>query len=341
MSEPKGRFEWVVTVARIALVITLLCLAAVIVVTVSAMILAAQDGKGWMDLVLHAIAIVAVIVAAAWFVAIYGLLRVWVATEAAAMYNTGAIGRIETLLDDQAVSARKLIELSTLSDEAKSLLYRDRELEAMREMMHGMLVRQDYRSADELIQSIERRPAYAEEAAVMRQELLSTRQASIEDKVNLSVSRVEEIIARGDWARATREVKRMLQAFPASEKVAALPGRIEIARARAKTDLLQAYDDAVRRNDIEGSINLLKELDRYLSPQEAAALQDSARGVLKAKLHNLGVQFAIRVTEGQWPDAITVGETIMRDYPNSRMAHEVQSKMDQLRQRAAAAVVKK
>jgi hypothetical protein len=145
---------------------------------------------------------------------------------------------------------------------------------------------------------------------------------------------VDEIIARADWARATREAARMRSAFPTNSKIAALPQRIETARMKHKRDLLQAYGEAVRKNDVDASIELLKELDRYLSPQEGAALQDSARGVFKAHLHNLGVQFAIRVAETQWKEAITVGGEIIKEFPNSRMAHEVRSKMEQLRQRA-------
>ena len=133
-----------------------------------------------------------------------------------------------------------------------------------------------------------------------------------------------------------REAQRILQAIPDNAKIAAMPQKIEAARIRHKRDLLQTYGELVRKNDIDGSIELLKQLDRYLSPQEAAALQDSARGIFRAKLHNIGVQFAIRVAEGQWAEAVASGEEIIQNYPNSRMAHEVRAKLDLLRQRANA-----
>jgi outer membrane protein assembly factor BamD (BamD/ComL family) len=63
-------------------------------------------------------------------------------------------------------------------------------------------------------------------------------------------------------------------------------------------------------------------------------MEESARGVFRAKLHNLGVQFAICVTDQRWAEAIEVGEQIISEYPNTRMASEVRSKMDQLRARA-------
>jgi hypothetical protein len=97
---------------------------------------------------------------------------------------------------------------------------------------------------------------------------------------------------------------------------------------------LKQYDEAVKRNDVDYSIQLLKELDMYLPPQEAAALEESARGVFRAKLHNLGVQFAINVTDKQWAKAVATGEEIMMEFPNTRMAQEVREKMDLLRSRS-------
>ena len=111
---------------------------------------------------------------------------------------------------------------------------------------------------------------------------------------------------------------------------------IRTAQMKHKLRLLEAYGEAVKKTDIDRSIDLLRELDKYLAPQEAAALEESARGVLRAKLHNLGVQFAMRITEENWAEALAIGEQIVRAYPNSRMAKEVRDKMDQLTTLAAA-----
>ena len=102
------------------------------------------------------------------------------------------------------------------------------------------------------------------------------------------------------------------------------------AQARHKRDLLAAYGEAVRNGDIDRSIELLRDLDKYLTPQEGAAMEESARGVFRAKLHNLGVQFSIRVTEEQWREAVQIGRQIVEEYPNSRMAQEVRMKMETL-----------
>ena len=75
-------------------------------------------------------------------------------------------------------------------------------------------------------------------------------------------------------------------------------------------------------------------MDNYLTPTEAAALEESARDVFRARLHNMGVQFSLFVTEQAWHKALKLGKEIIREYPNSRMAEEVRQKIDTLKQRA-------
>ena len=339
MPEQTGRFEWLKVMTTVFLAAVLSLLVVGLVYSVSEFVRKAFDtyAENWTSVLPSLVLVLAVLAGMVWAVMVFGVLRIVLSAHTHIEDMAGEIGRLETLLEDQATSARKLVDLASLSDQAKSLLYRDREVEAFREMMHSMLVRQDYKMAEDLIAGIEKRPSMALDAAVMRQELEATRQASIEGKIDLAIGRVEEIIAKADWPRAVREAARMSAAFPHNAKIAALPQHIEEARMKHKRDLLQNYGEAVRKNDVDASIELLKELDRYLSPQEAAALQDSARGVFKAHLHNLGVQFAIRVAEKQWKEAITAGEEIMREFPNSRMAHEVRAKMDLLNERAGIA----
>jgi len=197
------------------------------------------------------------------------------------------------------------------------------------------MIKQDYTTAAALIDGLETRFGYADEAARLREEMEQTKRATLEEKIDAAVGRIQQIIDQRNWSLAMRESRRILRLFPENPKVASLPERIERARARHKRELLQEYGEAVRKNDVDRSIDLLKELDLYLTPQEGAALQESARGVFKAKLHNLGVRFAIAVTDQQWAEAVRTGEEIIQEFPNSRMATEVRQKLDVLRGRAA------
>ena len=99
--------------------------------------------------------------------------------------------------------------------------------------------------------------------------------------------------------------------------------------------MLDSWNDAVTRHDVDGSIEILKQLDTYLTPKEAEGMQETARHIFREKLNTLGKQFATAVQEHRWAEAIRVGDAIVRDFPNTRIAQEVREKMDVLRKRAA------
>lgn len=336
MPRTNGRFNWLNKLSLITVLATLAFLAIAIVGVVAGAVLTALELGLWPWLAYGAMGVVGVLLLGVWTYIIYGLIRVFVANEYSVSQTSGRFERMETLLENQADSLKKLIELSSLSNQAKSLIYHEREMNEFRDRIHNDLMRQDYKTAGAIIDRIEKEFGYVDEAAKLREEVDNFRKATLDEKVDGTVARIQRIIERHDWGRAIRETKRALRMFPNDSKITALPERIQAVRTNHKRELLQAYGEAVRKNDIDRSIGLLKELDIHLTPQEAAALQDSARGVFRTKLHNLGVQFAICVTEEQWADAIKVGEQIVGEFPNSRMAHEVRSKMEQLRTRAAA-----
>jgi hypothetical protein len=240
------------------------------------------------------------------------------------------LSRIESVLQAIHESDRRLVDLSQMSDAAKSLLFRQREIEAMNELLHEYLLNQQYDLAEGLANDVEKRLGYPEQVKRMRGEIATTRSSTSDQKIDESVDRVKKYLDTHEWSIARRMAQRLARSLPESPKILALPEMIRDAQARHKRDLLSAYGEAVKTGDVDKSIELLRELDKYLSPQEAAALEDSARGVFRAKLHNLGVQFAIRVTEEQWLDARNIGQQIMAEYPNSRMAQEVRTKMDTL-----------
>ena len=239
---------------------------------------------------------------------------------------------IEDTLHIHQESFRKLETLSKLSDQAKSLIYHERELEALRETIHAMLLKQNYQSANELVKRMEQKLGMHEEAARIKSEIETNKQKTVEEKIDGAVSRIQAILDRQDWSQAKREAKRLTALFPNSPKVASLPMRIQNSWNEYKKVLLKNYSEAVAINDVERSIELLKELDKYLTPQEGSALAESARDVFKKKLHNLGVQFAISITDQAWTQAIATGENIILEFPNSRMAREVKAKMSLLKE---------
>ena len=338
MVDDNGRYKWVGKLAKLGLIGALVVLGLTLAGTVVCAILhgpnAAVPAMFWPAI---GIAMAAEVVGIVWLFVAYGMIRSVLSIERTAYGLLGPFERVETLMVDQLQAAKQMVDLATLSDRAKGLVYRDSEIEAIREMVHHDMMRQDYKTAEAAINSIERDLGYADEAARLRQALDAGRKATLEEKIDAAIMRVQDILNAFQWGRAIRESNRILRLFPNNPKVASLPERIETARAKRKRDLLQAYGAAVRKDDIDRGVALLKELDLYLTPQEGAALADSARGVFKARLRYLGVQFSIRITDKVWSEAVAVGQDIMNEYPNSRMAREVRDRMDVLKQRAADA----
>lgn len=338
MSDENRRFSWVLRFARIWMIAAWAFLALAAAATVTLAVVSIRLSPSWTAAAPFVAAFAAELVAGLWVLVIYGMIQVLISAQEQLTHASGRLGRLEAVLNEVSSSTKALTDLARLSDRAKRLVCQEQEIEALRETVRRELTLQDYEGADAMIDAIEKELGYTEEAARMRDEAVAARRATMEEKVDASIQRIQGIIDRHDWARATGEAQRLIHVMPQSEKIAALPQRIETARTQHKRELLQAYGEAVRRNDVDRSIDLLKQLDLYLTPQEAAALQESARGVFRARLHNLGVQFAICVTDQHWAEAVATGEQIVREYPNSRMATEVRSKMEQLRARASGTV---
>src|SRR5262245_60786289 len=141
-------------------------------------------------------------------------------------------------------------------------------------------------------------------------------------------------MASHDWERARHGMDHLLKRYAEHPGVRALPQDFETRRSEHKRRLLKEWDEAVQRDEVDRGIRVLRELDQYLTPNEAQALKEAARDVFRARLHQLGVQFSLAVTDGQWNRAMDIGNQIMNEFPNSRMANEVRERFKVLQQRA-------
>ena len=80
-------------------------------------------------------------------------------------------------------------------------------------------------------------------------------------------------------------------------------------------------------------MEMLKELDAYLTEDEAGPYREVARGVIGKARDNLGVQFKLAVQDRRWDRASQLGDRIIEQFPNSRMAGEVRGMLDSIRAR--------
>lgn len=237
-------------------------------------------------------------------------------------------------LTAQGDSLAMIAQNSQVSDATRSVLNRQKERDLYRQAIEEDTAKGDYEAALFLIEEMEQRFGLTQEAQKLREGIQSQHVTSMQVKLDEAIKHIEQLFQQHEWARAESEIERLLKLLPNAEQAKQLPERLKQSQEKYKNKLLKEWDRAVKRNDIDLAIDLLRELDQYVSADEARRLEESARDVFKAKLLQLGVKFRFAAQEQRWQDALEVGLQIVEEFPNSRMATEVQNKMAVLRERA-------
>lgn len=230
---------------------------------------------------------------------------------------------------------RSINERLLLSDAAKATASRQRDRDLLRRAIQEDMSNGDLDAAMAMVVELATVYGYRQESEELREKIDSARAAQYEERVTRAVAHFEELLAAQDWERAAAEAAKIQRLFPDSPRTTRLPARVRQAWEQHKQDLERKFLEAARRDDIELAMDLLKQLDKYLSEAEAAPFKEVARGVIGKKKENLGVQFKIAVHDRDWIAASHVGDQIIREFPNTRMADEVRSMIDLLRDRAA------
>lgn len=221
-----------------------------------------------------------------------------------------------------------------LSDEAKEIAFRDTERMELGEAVLSKLHQHDFEETYSMIRTMAQMEKYRGLAEQLARTADSYRNATEKDRISQVIAHIDRLCEQYRWSQAAAQIDNLIRAFPYSEEAKVMPRRLRERKDRRKRDLLAMWDEAVQSKDTDLSLEILRDLDTYLTPTEGLALKESASTVFRTKLHNLGVQFALAVTERKWTDALTAGQQIVRDFPNSRMSHEIRSKMDILQERA-------
>ncbi len=242
---------------------------------------------------------------------------------------TDRLHQIATLLT--TVSEQQL-----LSDRAKAVAFRSNDRQALRKAIREEMNAKDWEAALVLANEMETQFGYTQEAATLRAEINNNHTEVINRQIAEAAAVIDEHVRLERWSYAMREAERIIQIYPNEEAAKRLPQDIEARRQAHKRQLLDTWKDSVARNDIDGSIEVLKKVDPYLTPAEAASMQETARGIFRERLNNLRDKFAAAAKAENWPEAIRLGELIMAEHPNSRLALEIRDTMETLRQRAGS-----
>ncbi len=238
------------------------------------------------------------------------------------------------MMDTQRQLLEAIRETTALSDSAKQVAFRAKDLTTLRAAIGEDIQKGDFEAATMLVNEMERRFGYAQEADRLREQILEKSKAAIDQRVADTVEHVELLLTRFEWADATRESDRLARLFPNHLEARRLPSRIQTARDAHKRELLKMWKDAVAKDDVDRSVELLRQLDQYLTPSEAEAYKEGARDVFRKRLQQLGVQFALHVHDRNWMDALRIGRQITDEFPNTRIAAEVRERLPILEEKA-------
>jgi hypothetical protein len=198
-----------------------------------------------------------------------------------------------------------------------------------------LLEQKDFDSVERLINQISDHTQFTQLAEQLRGQTVKFRESTDGEKISEYICEVQKLFDSFDWIKASGEIERLIELWPQSEQIKELRQILLDKKQQRKHQLLNQWDQAVQRKDTDLSLEILKELDLYLTPNEGLALQEAAKDVFKTKLHNLGIQFSTAVTNKCWPKALELGRVISHDFPNSRIAEEIREKMDFLQQKGA------
>ncbi len=230
----------------------------------------------------------------------------------------------------QIISDRML-----LSDTAKRIAYRQEDVNALREAIREDIAKKDFDAALVLVQEMSATFGYREEAEEFREQIMSARSSEIDARITVLLQRLDKIIEVHDFPQAMSDALKIQRIYPDQPRVEKLDQYVREAQEAYKHQIERNFLAAAQKDDVDGAIALLTELDHYLTEREAEPFREVARGVIGKKRDNLGVQFKMAVHDKEWLKAIRVGEQIIRDFPNTRMAEEVRERIDLLRERAA------
>jgi hypothetical protein len=224
-------------------------------------------------------------------------------------------------------------EQQLISDRTKQVAYRTRDRDALRRAIHEEMTQHDWEAALVLANDMGTVFGYKGEAARLKREIEAKHQETLRKQVGESIAGIDRLIRTEKWQEALAEAHKIAQAYPNDEQAHTLPQAVEERRQGHKRQLFESFNEAIQRHDIDGGIEILRKLDPYLTPQEAEAMQETARNLFKDKLNALRTQLALAIKGEQWQQAYQLSETISRDFPNTRIAQEVRERMDELKQR--------
>src|ERR1700722_1375071 len=214
------------------------------------------------------------------------------------------ISRLSERLEQICMALSEVTENQLISDRTKSIAFRDKDRDTLRRAVQEEISRQDWEAALRLVNDLEAIFGYKGEADRFRADINGRRHEVTNRQIEEQLPSVERYVNAEAWGQAIQEAHRIMALFPNEPRVQNLPVEIENRRQERKRKLMDSWHEAVNKHDVDGSIEILKHLDLYLTPVEAEGMQETARGVFKEKINLLRAQFSMTVQGKRWVEAI-------------------------------------
>jgi len=248
--------------------------------------------------------------------------------DADAMRELGA--RLESLQH----AVEELRQQHALSDDARRVLNRRSERELLRKAIEEDITAEDWEAALVLVRELAESFGYRADAEEFRTRIETARHETQERRVQAAIRGLDRLVGERRWEAAEVEAARIARLYPDSREVRELQNKVAQAREAYKHDLERRFLAAAQGERVEEAMTLLREMDAYLTESEAHQFEEVARGVIGKARENLGAKFKIAVHDRRWEDAAHLGDRIIAEFPNSRMADEVRGLIDGIRAKA-------
>ena len=238
--------------------------------------------------------------------------------------------------DAMSSAVRSLAEQSALSDDARRVLNRRMERDLLRRAIEEDIAAEDWDAAAVLCAELADQFGYRADAEELRRRIDRARFQTMERDVADAVAEMDAMLAQRNWAEAQVAAARIARMYPESPSVEGLRHRVARVRGAYRAELEIRFRAAAEEDRVEEALDLLEELDRYLTEADARPYVEVARTVIEKAKGQLGEQFKAAVHDRDWEAASRIGGRITSRFPNTRMAQEVRAVLETIQQRASA-----
>lgn len=227
-----------------------------------------------------------------------------------------------------------ILEAMQMSENAKRILFRDRELELIRKTVQGDIESGDFHAALVLCDQMANVFGAVEEAEDMRTKVQEIIHQHHEERIREEMQQLSKLLDAHQWVDAYQYAAKMRRLYPESPLLHDLEQRIASVRTEYGHQLETRFLEAAKNEDVETAMALLRELDGYLTPEEARRFRDTADSVIVTYRESLSARFKMAISDHRWRDANEFGEELIRQFPNTKMALEVTDMLETIQVRA-------